>query len=716
MLNRRSLLASVGGLILGGCAARATGLPTSTSSGSSGSASTAAPNVGPAPSWNGTALSGVGGVAPVDPTRTTAKPAMCWLSPGNLRLWQDRVLVVDADANGGMAWVQLEGDCATTRVTSPSIYTYTDPTGATRSVYGYVFNLKASLWTAVSATGAARVFARGHANDGTMQERVIGFPLSPTNGIYDWAMTLYPRTSESDFAHTIGPTIGDYPTIPAFLNAARAANAEAPKGTFVETANYEAADGTTGYTGTTNAKGWCTLTHASGIKATISRAAAFDGNTPTSWYWRPGWPGIEFRGSGVILDLKNWAYIRNQQSCFFNGCRVTCSRPDWATYWNAGAPPGFGVFDDSANPMYSFHIDGIYEFRCNSTGFNLLVSGTKMRSSLFSPFDGTSFVIGTYTESLSSEILHTAYNALTVSCSVAGSPTINVTRPNLSPGSSVILTDANGAQTIVLGDHPAAGNMKISDLAATINARPGWSATVISDTLGSRFLVGTGGAVSVSSTRTFQVMEDIHTEWYHAQQGTNWQNVIHRNNISHNCYWSSEAYNGEGAMLDVIIKGNVFDAQFNGSFDNGGVSYIASGSGHIVVANNSIDGGWDFTKTWDHYSVFTRNVTDYTVVGSTYPTSAPTLTYNSLTVPAGTPAVPLNNFLLASGPAPADTGFQTWFTNKTAGDFRPTGSALTNLSPRLDLYDGRCNQRATNDVSGAWAIGYSAPTYFNFAA
>ena len=61
--------------------------------------------VGPGPIWNGTPLSG--GTPPTDPTRVTAKPAVHWLIPSDLRLVSNLTIGVDADATGGVKQVDF---------------------------------------------------------------------------------------------------------------------------------------------------------------------------------------------------------------------------------------------------------------------------------------------------------------------------------------------------------------------------------------------------------------------------------------------------------------------------------------------------------------------------------------------------------------------------------------------------------------------------------
>src|SRR5450432_3238781 len=105
MISRRNLLTGLSLLPLAGgiagCAARASSLAAAPPQ----APAAPIPVVGPGVRWNGTPLSG--GTPPSDPVRTTAKPAAHWLQPPGQRLWRDMTIGVDADALGGVAYVDF---------------------------------------------------------------------------------------------------------------------------------------------------------------------------------------------------------------------------------------------------------------------------------------------------------------------------------------------------------------------------------------------------------------------------------------------------------------------------------------------------------------------------------------------------------------------------------------------------------------------------------
>jgi hypothetical protein len=246
------------------------------------------PVVGPAVAWNGTAKSG--GTPPTDPTRTTAKPAIHWLMPSDLRLVSNVVIGVDADCSGtaggslfGVKQVDFWVEGTVQTVTSPMFYTDTDANGSSRTRWGYWIALNAAAFKAVSTTGEARIYATAVPNDTTMQSRVIGYD-GYTSYDGNYPMSVFPRAAQNDRSKTVRlDGTGDFTTLIAAIDDAAtfvAGGGEAPLITITQTGSYEAANTTrTIGAGWPVAKSRCQIAAGSGVTATLGRAARAIGMT-----------------------------------------------------------------------------------------------------------------------------------------------------------------------------------------------------------------------------------------------------------------------------------------------------------------------------------------------------------------------------------------------------------------------------------------------------
>lgn len=705
--------------------------------------------VGPGGLWNGAALSG--GTPPTDNSPSGPSPIVKFYQPDGIRLWQDQTIGVYADCWGsggttpgaapikGVKWVEFWVEGNVIRVTTPSVLVDVDATGATRKRLGYWITLKASLFTAVSTTGTARIFATATPNDPTMFTRTIGQDaVNP----YDkaWRQTYYPRTTESDFIRASGCKVGalvdgaDYTTLDAAITAARAVGTlEAPKFVFVTSGSYTLVD-IAGDTGTASAKGFAVITQAPGITATLVKASIdLNDTTFLAHRWRPGWLNIEFRGA-LTFDVQNYpSGFINNAPCFFNGVTFTNTNTNWQFYLNGSALGGANVYGDDQTPHQGWTSDGIGQFGGTLPSGNLAVYGTKYNNLIGSPCDGMNCVIGTYIANCDSTI----YLGATPTTST-GNPAIQITGPanstvnifgggasnfatvQLKVSGSVVKSWACGT---IPSDNSAVPPKPLypSDLAALINAfGSGWSATAYPTGFGplqaARFLVDAVNVV-VTSQQTFKTFQDIHTEWWHGRTdggaGVR-ENVLLVNNIGRNSTWNSAPLFFETAMKDVMIRNNALQCNLTagGVGGPGNFGYV-----HTVITDNWIDGGFligpfgpDTTMTGDAYCISGQNLVDY---------------YDSSTVPKW-PSFFRSVQNYSAGPAgftdpsgPYDTGnvklgvnagatYLACITNRATGDFRPAGSMLGTLYPKMSDYDGLLVARSANDTGGPWSINVTA--------
>ncbi len=726
VISRRVLLGGLSAMPLAtslmGCAAR----------GQSGPAAPTGP-VGPGSTWNGTPLSG--GTPPSDPTRTTAKPAVHWLFPSDLRLVNNLVIGVDADARGGVRQVDFWVEGAVYSIATPAISNDTDANGQTRTRYGYWITLDATKFRAISTTGSARIFATAIPNDPTMQSRTIGITSGDAvadNFRGDYAMVVYPRAAANDWIKTVAPSGADYTTIATAIAAARAASAEAPLITITATGAYELANAADNYA---NGKGFCTITTSSGVTATLGRAAAFTPNSPASWPWTPGWDGIEFRGSGVVFDQRNWSTIAfTAKPGWFNGCKFTNSIGTlYSYYWNGSIHPGFGAnnsnyWDDVTVERVSRQgavSDQRYVRGCTFNQWSAdLFTGTQYVAGNYVRYFDTTFFIGTFQGVL---------NFVGLRINGPANATVSKTAGDAQGGSLLLRVSGATVATIPLGFYGNDTNPTIDAVVTAINAfGAGWTASAQNGrgTMRPSLLGAAGNNASTftdvvaSATLDLNSGTDIHADWWQGYTGgATRENVIIRNNTTRDA-GATTALNAVLFMdatlsQDFIVKGNVWTG------DYGTTSVGGTAISHLVFENNSIEAAVTRIQspTGDQtYSSFKNNTIGllaYNAAG-TWVGDAPWIN-NEYMIANGNSAISggsnSGNFTVANPGGNQTTNFRTLFVDYANGDYRPApggalfGTSNANLKPRVNPYDGRGGAIAASDVVGARSKDGAGPSY-----
>lgn len=648
------------------------------------------PTVGPGAAWNGTA--GSGGTAPTDPTRTTAKPAAQWLVPDMRVLAADMQIGLDADALGGVASVQFWVEGNTVTVTTAVLAT---PNGVT--VEGYFITLSASAFAAHQSGSAATIYATVTPSDGTMQARVIG-PL-----------TVYPRATENDRTYTIGATTGTYATVQAANTQMLLDAPERPMFKFVDSGSYEVQCTQNTYTTTV---GYTVYAAAAGVTATLIRGNSFDPlNTTTggvkAWEWWPNVDQIEFRGSGVVLDLHNWNNIHASvaRPYWFSGCQIINSaNARDVYYWDGSPPPGFlpNLFNGTLIPCLA--IGCTIKYVDFFTSGSVTPIGCSALGMLTGDHGELHYAQGNYETQTDPRVFTTLRNAISVYYTGTGTGSIVVTAGANTLDCKVNGTTVGAPFPITLGNSPAATYFTMANVVSAINAIAGgaWHATTLDNNLACWALAQASATYSPLGTSSgtatnLTAFIDYHTEWVHTQT-TNCQNILYRGNTIRRSYFTTSILNAEHGVYDAVLKGNVWE-QVAQQLQNGGWA-----GSHVVVENNLID--CPFAVYPDtNYSKFSQNVFAGVNFGSgsglaSMPAS---WTYNVVVTPwpAGADA---SNATVANYAA-----LSALFTDKANGDFRPSGTMPT--AARLDLYDGRLNVRAATDAFAPWALGYSAPSW-----
>ncbi len=633
------------------------------------------------------------------------------------------VIGVDADALGGVAYVDFWVEGRVQRTTQ-SLYVDTDVNGKPRKRLGYWITLDSAAFNAVSTTGTARIFATAVANDATMQARVIGNTLSGYNG--DRQMVIYPRTTASDFAKTVAPTGADYTTLDAAIVAAKAALAEAAEFTITQTGFYELSTvATARYTG---AKGFHVIKAAPGVTATIGRAVFPTGNN-TTFAIEPMFDGIEFRGSGIVLDYRNMCYFQTNAGTkpySYNGCTITNSIGVRDTdYWNKGIRQGGG----GSLPAY------IQDCRLTYVGemmiYQLMATGNKVNNTSGRIFTATHFVANNFVDNVSPAFWRNPLKAMTLAYDGRSSSTATISKTGGSDsgtgnggsgGGNLVLTSTLGAgssKTYALGQIASDTWYNISEIVADINANlPGWTAVLFDNTRRPSALLGNGfgdtngfSGIAVTSTpRQLDAWFDLHTDLYQFYTGgPNRENVIWRGGATINM---AENQGTQVILADAPILDCIIDSV---SSHGGDSSNLSNNYSHVVIRNCNFPQAWNYytdTITGDNYcrieqSVFGNNVYQ---TGSNFPT---TITFKDNYMVQGYKG----QGNLASGKNSGNVfgAFQSdpllQFVAPTKGDFRPALALMSNPKTRVSSHDGLLNARATSDAIGAVAMGQSASSW-----
>ena len=700
--------------------------------------------VGPNATWNGTINSGAG--APSNPTRTTAKPIAHWLQPGEQIVCQNAVIAVCAKAPGGVARVVFSGDCATTTVASETIWT--NPSDGTL-VPAFQITLNVPAFNAITGggkgSGGAQIYATIIPNDSSMQSRVIGLTNADLTAVNtaDFTQVVYPRTIRSDFDKTIGAG-QQYTTLDAFWQAAITANAERPFGTIMVSGNYELTNTPSGYGSSSAALGMGTITHNTGVTATLGRAATINPASSSSWTYRAGWPGIEYRGTGIIFDQNNFRGMVTNKSNWYNGCVWTNSNTNPLYYLN-GIPQPSGGGNDSGSPIFPFWSGATVQYSGNLQSLSYLVVGGASQYITGPAFQYTYAIAGTYTAYCDSDLWYgdtTMNPSYTLWYTGAGTPTVST-----GSRSTTMTLEVNGTvtHTITIGTVTGTANQSATQLVATINGfGDGWHAALVTqpswagsgDGMGVYYQNNlTSATVSTSSgsptTMTVGVapFSGMHTDWWFVGSGAGQENCLMINSICRASYWNSEFILGN-KLQDVWCYGNVFDASpISGHRAYAGITGVSDWPGsNVSFINNYMFGGYGIQwNSWDSYSQFRNNMISYLTVGDyPYPNE-----------PGTWPTYPiaLNNGLgrswyAASDPNTSQTGASGNFTLTTTsdnsnfnnsvisiptGDYRPSPTGIQQsylVVPYHEKYDGRCNLwNQAGDVIGPWANGYGPKSY-----
>lgn len=657
--------------------------------------------VSPSTTWTGTEGSGFGGAnspVPVDPTRTTAKPACRLLIPPRQYFTDEMLIGVAAAANNngslldnmGLKKVVVHYEGTTFDILRPTYQTMTDANGVQRTYFGWWAVLRHD-----GRNGHANVYFEAVPKNAAMQRRVIGpYQFSPQAALHDASLTIA----------ATGPIVTgvSYQTLLAALEWCRTNTRQNPLITVTEAATYDVGKSDYLYEG----KGYATIRAT--VPITFSRP---NPATDATWLFRPRYQGIRFCGANITLDF---AYAGSwydettgvTRSTWLDGCNVTNSLGRSSLY--RLAPRNSSVTSLFRVPpiLTECTVTNLYNVAVGA----LLSRGCDYRQCWGDGFNSCAANIGNTVDDWDSSEYRVRIPSLTVTYG-GGEATATLALSGVNNASTRTFTAKYGANTATFAVNAteasfiANTNYTVQNVVDWLNTLPGWSATFVDGTRRANLLqvagsIGAWGDTNVKNTTlTLDTFYDVHADY---SQTYGAENFIIADNVLTDSVWQVIFFK-DGFVRDGMVFNNIFhnkagDAQF---------SQMASVQSHIVVAHNS----WAQQGLWlrtDFAGAPSSTTEKYQPDG--YCLIACNVIPELLWVGTVDPDLVIKDNHLFTGETPpaGATGttiggdVTSLFANAAAGNFSPAGELLTNLKVPVVRYGPRATSpRKTVDAAGA---------------
>lgn len=646
----------------------------------------------PGASWDGTAASGFT-VAPTDPTRTTAKPAMRPLVAP--RQWFTDTLLVGVIAmandagsmlgNLGLEKVRVYFESDTpTDILAPSFQTFNDVNGNSVTYYGWWARLKKPASTA----GVAHVYFEAVPSDATMQNRVIGpFVFCPEDTQYDGSLTV--GTNETEVA---GAT---YTNLDDATDYAKSQGWENPLITIVEAGKYEmAADNDPSYS---DQNGYFNIT-ASVPGVSIGVVTSAPGERIRNNKGR-----LHFFGENLTIDMNGVIEIAGSTGPDTHGL-----------HWLDGVTFTSTHPDEEFELLHGEKIDQ-FGWRVERNGWFTECTISKLAGST----GGASLVRGCTWEQITYDICATVKcgidsqvfshsdtfwgedHAVFTATYTGAEATATLERTGGAGGNDIYYTARWGANsaTFHTGDYyywdsGSGDGYSVQHVVDWLNALPGWTAAANNATVAG-YIAGRVSAEPGGSSGGFangvnvkDVVHQFYIQWsrhsdFYQIAGAPTENQIIMGNVVDQAKVQSIFLGpaGGGDMMDIVIANNIFHMSSDEQ-----TSYSQAGKAncdfsHLIIAHNSwvnqrlsyrFDSG---SMTVDSYSLLANN----TMTGLGY---------------SGGDAQAVNNHLHDGATAPTNgTGTTiggtkaTLYADANNGNFSPAGDLLANQKTPVLRYD-----------------------------
>lgn len=667
-------------------------------------------SIKPSASWNGVAGSGFT-TPPIDPVRTSAKPACLLLVPPNQVFTNHVVVGVIAAANNngrldnlGLSKVKVYYEGSTVDILEPSYYSYLDTNGNPQTDYGWwCVLLHNGTHTVSGMTGGANAYFEAIPKDTTMQNRVIGpFTFHPRATLYDVELTIEP--SQTIIAGSRYKT---------FLEAFTYISANLKNFAHItvkEPGNYDL----TGQATTYHSLGYTVID--STVPFTIAKSAY---TTDSAALLRPKIEPLCFRGSNITFDMQNIASVYHESSG---------NRKHWMDGVNVVNSSGRnGLWRKGQRPLSYIVRDGGWWTECTVSDINdpfgyPIADGTPLvrnciaKHGIRDVITDCACVVGTVTEDWDSSWWNFEVPALTVIYNgTEATATLALVGGNDASTRTFTATwGSNTASFAVVNSDAgwtANTNYTVQNVVDWLNTLPNWSAVVLDDTRRATLLstIGAKGAaftaINVKNTsQTLCTMCDMHSDWYQQNTAGRVENCIVMNNTCIGVVTQNIFITGTAGARDFLFINNSFYNKLTGDYNSGYDnninlnSQLARTQSHLVIAHNSMATQGltlrsDQAYNPDPYCLIANNaIRSISWTGS--PTDIDLIISNNQFQDGNT--APDNSVGTVISGTEGDT-----FMESSIGDFSPNVALVGNLKMPIVSYNINGSKRAVLDCVGA---------------
>lgn len=645
-------------------------------------------SIAPSAGWTGTASSGFT-VAPADPVRTTAKPAIRLIVPPRQAFTDELVVGVYAGANDrgsmlnnmGLQRVVAHYEGASVIINEPSLRVFNDGNGHPVTYFGWWIKLKHN-----GIHGLANLYFEAVPSDTTMQNRVIGpYLFLPSAKLYDFDVEVASSLPEIAAKR--------YQTIGRALNYLRYVAAAHPRVLLTETYAGDIDTPDVPYAGA----GYCTIE--------ASLPVRFEKTYASRSSLRLKYDRIRFQGANITFDMRYIARLRpyNTGNFQFDGVNFVNSggRDE---LWDKGERPAHHMASYAESQESPWFTECSFDNTADSAMDRAYARGCMFTNVSPDLADNCRLLLGCTINDIDNTEWRREINALTVQYVGAGAAATLSLSNNLGSEARVFTARVNGA---VVGSFTAGGTSTdfaagtiydVADVVAWLNGLADWSATLLDDTrkavqLG---LANTNGNaftnVDVKTGAVTLVTQiDYHPDIMQRLSAD--ENSIVADNTGTNIL-TQIIFLNLYELKDMLIINNAFANKPKNSY----FSQLSSNQSHVVIAHNTMAGQGmmlraDIGYIADDYCLIVNN-------------SFASLQWYG---PADTHVVISGNHLHASATVPSRSVGTTLggdeaslYTAAALGNFRPVGALLNNLKPPILKYDQSYRMRVSFGPAGAF--------------
>lgn len=588
-------------------------------------------SLGPSGKWNGTGGSGYGAPyldAPVDPTRTTAKPAGLLLNVPRTPFTADTILVVNAHAAviagfGGVQQVNFYCEGTKRSIYTPTATVREDANGADKTWFGHSVVLDWDVPISLTTTGELVCYMEIIPNNGALQTRVLGpFSFYPRNtGVGSGCEFDKKIICDKDGIDIAGT---QYNTLVKCLNYFTTGGAGAafqfPNIEIIRNGDHTFQ---TAVSSESLARARFTvITAADGIVANVGDGSA---NRPAAGLQ---YDGVCFRGAGILIDLAkispNLTGFRLRTSSnkllWFDGCELYCGDNDYllgsgsgmgalydevtsSGYWvsaQSGLTSGLYFTDVDAHDLPGYGLGFCALVRCCVLDG---VGGSAHENVYGGVFGGTTSRIGGILSGL-----RTYQDCMTLAYTGAGTGTVTVSG-NSGASSRTLTLLVNGVSVhtmAITGTAPTPpsstpNTTKVAAVVSNINAYgTGWAAVEITqaepraacfltlESYGNASPIGispnTPPPVINATPKTFATWIDVHADGLVWHDGTFENVVVDRLDLEELVSCTMIGLNSNATLKDFYV-GHVTSQDTSADYGEGASGgYISSASAsHLVL-------------------------------------------------------------------------------------------------------------------------------------